>query len=95
MDTDHAKVGISQDQILIYIKSGNILRKLGENWGKIINKIGTNWNFHIVSIETASTLSIECYNVDFDYGMYIFKDSGNMYYVDSSFPCKIFNSYSI
>jgi len=36
---------------LIYMKSGNMV-------GEIINKIGKYRNFHIVSIETVSTLHI-------------------------------------
>jgi len=44
VDTDHMKVVISQG--LIYIKSGNIVRKSGKNL-----------NFHIISIDTASALA--------------------------------------
>jgi len=48
VDTDHVKVVISQrSNCLIYIKSGNMVRKSGKI-GKIINKIEEN--FYIVSI---------------------------------------------
>jgi len=51
VDTDDVKVVISQSQIcLIYIKSGNMVRKSKVKSGKLSKKIGENRNFH--SIDT-------------------------------------------
>jgi len=44
---------------LIYIKSGNVVKKSGKNQQNI-NKIGKNRNFHMLSIDTVSSSANLC-----------------------------------